>query len=213
VVQAHPGRPGVLRNANLQVPPATVVGLEGRSGAGKSTLLAVAAGLERPDSGTVEVMGHPMPWGNEAACSRLRAAHVGLVFQHLHLLGDLSVRENVALPLRLARAAPARREARVDHLLSTFGLQPLARRRPAQLSGGEQQRTAIARALAVEPGLLLVDEPTSSLDDANAQAVVAALQDAARLGAGVLVASHDPMVLRATVRYRMMQGRPVRGMA
>ena len=208
-----PGRPDVLRHAGLQVPNGAVVVLEGRSGSGKSSLLAVASGLTRPNAGQVQVMDEPMPFGDANACAAVRSRHIGLVLQHLHLLPDLTVEQNIALPLRLARRAPAERRAQVAALLDRFGLTDLAARRPPNLSGGEAQRVAIARALALAPGLLLVDEPTSSLDEQNAQTVVAALQEAARTGAGVLVASHDTLVWRAGVLYRMHQGRPVRAAA
>jgi putative ABC transport system ATP-binding protein len=207
----YPGRPGVLRSVHLQVPPATVVVLEGRSGSGKSSLLSVAGGLEAPSSGEVSVMDEAMPFADPQACARLRARHVGLVLQHLHLLPELTIEENVALPLRLARVPKAERESRVATLLERFGLTPLAAARPGAISGGEAQRSAIARALASQPGLLLVDEPTNNLDEDNARSVVGALKEAAQLGAGVLVATHDPLVASAGHVYRMVQGRPVRG--
>jgi ABC-type lipoprotein export system ATPase subunit len=209
----YPGRPGVLRAVHLQVPPASLVVLEGRSGSGKSSLLAVAAGLERPTSGTVAVMEEPVPFGDPQACARLRARHVGLVLQHLHLLPELSVAENIALPLRLSRTPAPERKERVATLLERFGLAPLAESRPGSISGGEAQRAAIARALARHPGLLLVDEPTNNLDEENARSVVDALREAAQLGAGVLVATHDPIVAAAGHVLRMVHGRPVRGHA
>lgn len=209
----YPGRPNVLRGASLAVPAASVVVLEGRSGSGKSSLLAVAAGLETPQSGQVAVMGTEVPFHDPHACARLRARHVGLVLQHLHLLPELTVEENIALPLRLARRPAAERKERVATLLERFGLAPLASSRPGEVSGGEGQRTAIARALATKPGLLLVDEPTNNLDEENARSVVAALREAAHLGAGVLVATHDPLVASAGQVFRMVHGRPVRGAA
>ena len=207
----YPGRPGVLRQVHLQVPLASLVTLEGRSGSGKSSLLAIAAGLEEPTAGSVTVMEEAVPFGDPQACARLRARHVGLVLQHLHLLPELSIEENVALPLRLSRTPAAERKERVQTLLERFGLTPLAKSRPGTVSGGEAQRTAIARALARHPGLLLVDEPTNNLDEENARSVVAALREAAQLGAGVLVATHDPIVAAAGHQLRMVQGRPVRG--
>lgn len=209
----YPGRPGILRSVQLQVPPATLVVLEGRSGSGKSSLLAVAAGLERPTAGTVAVMDEPVPFEDPQACARLRARHVGLVLQHLHLLPELTVEENIALPLRLSRTPASERRLRVAALLQRFGLDSLAASRPGTISGGEAQRAAIARALARQPGLLLVDEPTNNLDEENARSVVEALREAAQLGAGVLVATHDPVVAAAGHVLRMLHGRPVRGPA
>lgn len=197
----------VLDNVSLQVPAKAVTVLAGRSGSGKSSLLAVAAGLQVPDAGRVQVLGRPMPFANPSEAAQLRRRHIGLVFQHLHLLGDLSLAENIALPLRLDGAPAPVRQQRVEQLLRAFGLSELAQRRPNQVSGGEAQRAAIARALARQPGLLLVDEPTSNLDEANAQAVLQALKEAARLGAGVLVASHDPLVWKAGPLQHMVAGR------
>jgi ABC-type lipoprotein export system ATPase subunit len=205
----YPGRPGVLSEADLEVEPGRLVVLEGRSGSGKSTLLAVAAGLEAVTGGTVTVFGTEMRPESPAA-AQMRATQVGLVFQHLHLLPELTVVENVELPLALARV-PRRRRRQVSlELLARFGLAGLADRRPTTLSGGEQQRVAIARALALGPGLLLVDEPTSALDESNAREVVAALQAAARGGTAVVVASHDEILRGAGTLYRMQHGRPMR---
>lgn len=205
----YPGRPGVLYDADLHVQPGELVVLEGRSGSGKSTLLAVAAGLEPVTHGDVAVFGTPMrPESPDAAT--VRATRIGLVFQHLHLLPELSVIENVELPLVLAHAKRAQRRKTALDLLARFGLDGAADRQPTTLSGGEQQRVAIARALALNPGLLLVDEPTSALDERNARSVVKALRTAADGGAAVVVASHDEILRGAGTLYRMTQGQPVR---
>lgn len=205
----YPGRPGVLYDADLQVKPGEVVVLEGRSGSGKSTLLAVAAGLEPVSHGDVAVYGIPMrPDSPDAAT--VRATRIGLVFQHLHLLPELNVVENVELPLVLASWKRAKRRERALALLETFGLAGAADRNPTTLSGGEQQRVAIARSLALGPGLLLVDEPTSALDETNARSVVKALRTAADGGAAVVIASHDDILRNVGTLYRMTQGQPVR---
>ena len=205
----YPGKPGVLAEADLDVAPGRLVVIEGRSGSGKSTLLAVAAGLEAVTAGTVTVFGTRMSPESPAAAT-MRATQIGLVFQHLHLLPELSVVENVELPLVLAHWTRRRRRQVALDLLQRFGLEGLADRRPTTLSGGEQQRVAIARALATQPGLLLVDEPTSSLDEQNASDVVRALQTAARSGTAVVVASHDDLLRSVGTLYRMVHGRPVR---
>ncbi len=206
---SFPGRPDVLANVNLRVAAGEVAVVQGRSGSGKSTLLAVAAGLQEPHAGAVRILGEAMD-ATRASAAALRRKHVGIVFQHLNLLAELSVAENVALPLRLRRFPARQRDARVNELLHRFGLTDLAHRRPGTLSGGEQQRVAIARALAPGPRLLLVDEPTSSLDDANARTVAAALGQAAQLGAAVLVSTHDPLMASVGTRYRIVAGRLVR---
>lgn len=206
----YPGRPGALDNVDLVVPAGTIAAVAGASGSGKSSLLAVAAGLERIAGGAVFVMGEEMDPRRPRRCARLRHDHVGIVFQHLNLLAELDVKQNVGLPLELRRVPARLRHERVLDLLARFGLADLAARRPGDLSGGEQQRVAIARALAAQPGLLLVDEPTSALDDANAATVVQAIREAAHLGAAVVVASHDPRVLPAA-RFvlRLANGRMV----
>lgn len=189
----RPGRPGVLTGVDLGLVAGETTVVEGRSGSGKSSLLSIAAGLLAPTSGTVHVMGEPMVAGTGGAAA-LRHRHVGLVFQHLHLLAELTAVENVELPLRLGRVGRHEARARAESLLARFGLADAAARRPPHLSGGEAQRVAIARALAPRPGLLLVDEPTGNLDAVNAAAVAQALQQAAQEGAAVLVATHDPLL-------------------
>ena len=202
-----PGRPGVLSGISFALPVGELFVLEGRSGSGKSSLLSVAAGLQAPTAGTVHVMGEPIDARDPGRAAALRARHVGLVFQHLHLLSELTVQENVELPLRLRHEGRAASRARAAELLALFGLEGLADRFPPSLSGGEQQRVAIARALAPRPGLLLVDEPTSSLDRANSVRVGDALRQAAASGAAVLVATHDPLLHRLGRLARIDEGR------
>jgi len=200
----YPGAPGVLRDIDLRVPQGRVVVLAGRSGSGKSSLLSLVAGLEPASSGSIQVMEEAMT--PETAAS-IRAAHIGLVFQHLHLVPELTVQENIDLPLRLRRDRKEERGPRVADIMERFGLKGLADARPGRLSGGEQQRTAIARALVTDPHLLLVDEPTSALDHDNAQQVIQALRVAAAAGAGVLVATHDELFAKAGPVLRLSDGR------
>lgn len=205
----YPGRLGVLYDVDLAVKPGELVVLEGRSGSGKSTLLAVAAGLEAVSHGDVAVFGTPMRPDSPLA-AEVRSKRIGLVFQHLHLLPELSVVENVELPMVLAGWRRPKRRERALALLARFGLKAYADRQPTTLSGGEQQRVAIARSLALDPGLLLVDEPTSALDEANALSVIKALTLAAQDGAAVVIASHDDLLRKAGTLYRMTKGQPVR---
>ena len=161
--KAFDGRP-VLRNLGLDLPDVHALVLVGPSGGGKSTLLRILAGLEAPDSGTVEIDGEPLPFHDEPALRRHRR-RTGFVFQAHNLFPHLNAVENIALPLRHVHGIPdaeARRQA-MD-LLARFRLDAHALRRPYELSGGQRQRVAIARSLAVKPRLLLFDEPTSALD-------------------------------------------------
>lgn len=202
----YPGRPGVLRGVTLRVEPGQLIVLRGRSGSGKTSLLNVAAGLQPPTLGRVSVGGERLDGVSDAQRAQIRARHVGLVLQHLHLLGELTLLENVELPMRLAGTPRPARRQRAQALLQTFGLAALARAKPHQCSGGEQQRAAIARALALSPAVLLVDEPTSALDAANAKQVGLALQEAARQGAAVVVATHDELLQRIGRRADLNDG-------
>lgn len=202
-----PRRPRVLDGVSFTVARGGLLVLQGRSGSGKSTLLALCAGLQRPSSGVIEVMGERIHDAPEARRADLRARHVGLVLQHLHLLGELTLAQNVALPLHLAGWKRTAQQERSKALLKRFGLQDLAQRRPGQCSGGEQQRAAIARALALRPGLLLVDEPTSALDARNAASVGEALLAARDEGAAVVVATHDEALHRLGPGLRLLDGR------
>ncbi len=199
----YPGGPPILDGVDLRVMHGRVTVLQGRSGSGKSSMLSLAAGLASPSRGTVSLMGRPLP----VAAAAVRAKHIGLVFQHLNLLDELNVRENIELPLRLQGAKRPVREAAVAELSEMFGIRGLLARRPASLSGGEQQRVAIARALATKPKLLLADEPTSSLDRENAQLVIQALEAAAESGAAVLVAAHDELLTGRPNTYQLDAGR------
>jgi ABC-type lipoprotein export system ATPase subunit len=221
----YPGRPAALADINLEVAAGEVVVVEGRSGSGKTSLMQVCAGLVPATSGVVTFMGTELRQGTDQGTYQgtdqgasqgtnqgidqrpdLRA-HIGLDFQHLHLLGELTARENVELPLRLHGARKPAARARAQHLLELLGIGTLAARRPATLSGGERQRVAIARALAPGPELILVDEPTSNLDRQNAIEVAKALRAAAGAGAAVLVATHDSLLRPLGRNLLMTDGR------
>ncbi|MEO6598010.1 MAG: ABC transporter ATP-binding protein, partial [Planctomycetota bacterium] len=161
----------VLEGVDLTVAAGEAVAIVGRSGSGKSTLLNLIAGIDEVDAGTITTAGIDVVAAGERARSLLRARSVGFVFQSFHLLPTLTVAENIALPLELAGAPAAASRARAAELLQRIGLADRAGAWPEVLSGGEQQRIAVARALATRPAVLLCDEPTCNLDDASARIV------------------------------------------
>jgi len=198
-----------LDGVSLRVEAGELVLLQGPSGSGKTTLLAVAAGLLGADAGEVVLDGHALGREGVAGRRRLRARRVGFVFQRSNLLPRLTALENVALQAALAGIPPAEAQRRALAVLEQLGLAGLAARQPESLSGGEEQRVAVARALVHAPALVLADEPTASLDGASGRAVVDRLLWSAReLGAAVLVATHDPRLEPcATRRVRIADGR------
>ena len=185
-----------LREVSLDVAPGELVALVGRSGAGKTTLLNVLGGLDRPDTGTVEVDGIEVTALDDAGLSLLRRETVAYVFQSFGLLPALTAAENVGVPLRLRRTPVSEREQRAALLLDLVGLADHAQQRPGELSGGQQQRVAIARALAVSPRLLIADEPTGQLDAETGLAVLALLRGIVDSeGVTAVVATHDAMLV------------------
>ncbi|MEV5988583.1 ABC transporter ATP-binding protein [Streptomyces sp. NPDC052051] len=192
--RAYTGRQGTvhaLRGVDLTLWRGTFSAVMGPSGSGKSTLLQCAAGLDRPDSGTVLLGGQDITRLSENQLTRLRRRGVGFVFQAFNLLPALTVAQNVLLPLRLAGERQDR--ARARELLAQVGLPDHADRRPGELSGGQQQRVAIARALISRPDVVFADEPTGALDTRTAQEVLGLLRHAVdTLGATVVMVTHDP---------------------
>lgn len=198
-----------VANVDLTVQAGTVVAIEGPSGSGKTTLLGLLAGLEVPDAGTLEVMGHELSRLSRTERARLRQGRIGIVFQSFGLIPSLNAGENVALPLALAAVPPRDREFRARLALEEVGLGSAYGARIDELSGGERQRVGVARALINEPALILADEPTGSLDEETAGDVLALLTDAVRRrGASLVLVTHDPAsAARADHHYLMRDGR------
>jgi len=183
----------VLNGVDLALQPGEVVALVGPSGAGKSTLLHLAGLLERPDGGIVLIGGEDCGSLSDERRTLLRRSEIGFVYQFHHLLAEFSALENVMLPQMIAGIARRRAREKAAALLDRVGLAPRALHRPARLSGGEQQRVAIVRALANDPKLLLADEPTGNLDHATGDSVMNTLLDLVRhTGLTALIATHNP---------------------
>lgn len=182
----------VLSGASLRVAPGEMVAVVGASGSGKSTLLHLLGALERPNGGSVRIAGHDLRTLDDEALSEVRNRHVGFVFQFHHLLREFSALENVMMPLRIAGRSPAECRTRAKDLLDRVGLGVRLGHRPAEMSGGEQQRTAVARALAASPSVLLADEPSGNLDHHTAEALHDLLAQLVRdVGVGVVVVTHN----------------------
>ena len=199
--------------ADLDIAPGTFVAIEGPSGSGKTTLLGLLAGLEPPNAGTVTVLGHDLSRLSGAERARLRQRRIGIIFQSFGLIASLPVVENVGLPLLLANVPQSERASRSRAVLEEVGLGHVVGARMDELSGGERQRVGVARALVIEPALILADEPTGSLDEDNAAGVLELLVGAVRRrGANLLLVTHDPAsAARADQRYAMRDGRLTAG--
>lgn len=203
--KSYDRRTDVLQGVTLELGSGECALVWGENGSGKTTLLSLLGGLDAPNRGSVSIAGQAITGLKENALARVRLLQIGFVFQTHHLIEDLTVEENLALPLRLAKR-PA--DIRVAELLEAFGLTKLASRRPGEISVGESQRVAVARALANGPKVLLADEPTASLDSKGTAAVLEALRLArTRFGTAEVVATHDPEVQAiATSQYVLDQG-------
>jgi len=187
------GKQVVLDISSLQVEAGEQVALEGSSGSGKTTLLNIIAGILTPDSGSVQLAGHELTKLSESARDRLRAVHIGYVFQTFNLLQGYTALENVLLGMAFGSGQDL---DRAHALLERVGIADKASHLPSQLSVGQQQRVAIARAVANRPSLLLADEPTGNLDAGMAQQALALLRETCEeVGAAILLVSHDPAVL------------------
>jgi ABC-type lipoprotein export system ATPase subunit len=197
----------VLDGAALEAAAGELVAVVGRSGSGKSTLLHLLGALDRADAGTIEIAGERVDGRPERELTRLRRRHVGFVFQFFHLVPELTGEENVLLPTRLP-GSPAGAPARGRALIERLGLDGAAARLPHELSGGEQQRLAVARALVQDPALVLADEPTGNLDRVAGAAVLGLLRGAADDGRAVVLVTHDePATAMADRVLRLRDGR------
>ena len=201
----------VLNGVDLSVEPGELVAIVGASGAGKSTLLHLLGALDQPTAGTVSIGGRSLDGLTDAELTALRNRTVGFVFQFHHLLREFSALENVMMPLRIGGVAEAEARSRAQGLLELVGLGPRLHHRPAALSGGEQQRTAVARALAVRPTVLLADEPSGNLDWHNAEALHDLLVRLAKdEGTATVVVTHNAsLAARADRVLSLADGRLV----
>jgi putative ABC transport system ATP-binding protein len=197
----------ILKDIDLHIGTGEAVGLVGPSGSGKSTLLMVMAGLERADTGAVTVAGATLNALDEDALARFRGRNVGIVFQSFHLIPTMTALENVAVPLELAGIADADARARAE--LASVGLAARLDHYPAQLSGGEQQRVAVARALAPNPAILVADEPTGNLDEDTGRQIVDLLfAGHAQRGTTLVLVTHDvSLAARCGRVVRLRSGR------
>lgn len=195
VTKHHPSTGGAvqaLQGVNLSIQAGEMVALVGPTGSGKTSLLMLLAGLEEPDSGEVTLLGRTLADLSDDGVTDLRSQAVGFIYQNYNLFPGFTVRENIGLPLRLMLRPPFDADRRADELLSAFNLTALAQRYPSELSGGQQQLVAVARALAAKPPLILADEPTANLDSNAARQIVTRLRALADSGEhGVLLATHD----------------------
>ena len=197
----------VLRDLDLVVEAGEMVAVVGASGVGKSTLLHVLGGLDRVDAGTIVIGGTDVTGLADAALVAFRNRQVGFVFQFHHLLPEFSALENAEMPMRIARAPMAEARPRAEALLRRVGLTDRLTHRPGMLSGGEQQRVAVARALIMQPALLLADEPTGDLDEQTADSLHALLREMhAAFGLTSVIATHNGRLAAACDRVLRLEG-------
>ncbi|MGE3955330.1 MAG: ABC transporter ATP-binding protein [Vicinamibacterales bacterium] len=197
----------VLRDLDVEVASGEMVAIVGASGAGKSTLLHVLGGLDRAEQGSVTVNGADLMALPDAELVAFRNRHVGFVFQFHHLLPEFSALENVMMPMRIARVGRTEAAARATELLARVGLGERLAHRPGMLSGGEQQRVAVARALVMQPTVLLADEPTGDLDEQTAESLHELLRDMHRgYGLTSVIATHNPRLAAACDRVLRLEG-------
>ncbi|MCY4627742.1 MAG: ABC transporter ATP-binding protein [Acidobacteria bacterium] len=203
-----PGRISVLRGLDLEVRQGEMVAITGASGVGKTTLLHLLGALDRPDAGSLRLAGEEVAQLTEREAAAFRNRKVGFVFQHHRLLPELTAVENASLPLRIRRVPREPAEDRATRLLGELGLGERLHHRPEELSGGEQQRVAVARAVAGDPALLIADEPTGNLDDAASSQLLELLATLHETyGLTAIIASHSPQVAASCDRvYRMEAG-------
>jgi lipoprotein-releasing system ATP-binding protein len=208
VYQLGTQRIHVLRDLELRVAYGEMVAIVGASGVGKSTLLHLLGGIDRADSGQIVVADTNLRSLDDAGLVRFRNRNVGFVFQFHHLMPEFDAEENVAMPMRIARESLAEAKRRAADLLARVGLAERVNHRPSEMSGGEQQRVAVARALAMKPALLLADEPTGDLDESTADSLHTLLKDMhAEQGLTSIIATHNPRLAAACDRvFKLERG-------
>ena len=190
-----------LSGVKLEIYHGDYVSISGPSGCGKSTLLSILGLLDSPTSGRYELRGEPVEHLDYAKRARVRNREIGFIFQSFNLIGDLTVWENVELPLTYRGLTKEERRERVDDALAKVGMTARARHYPAQLSGGQQQRVAVARALGGRPSILLADEPTGNLDSKNGEAVMKLLAELHAEGAAICLVTHDERYSRDAQKH------------
>ena len=200
------GRVDVLAGVGLEVGAGELVAIVGASGAGKSTLLHLLGALDRPTRGTVTLGGEPLEGRSDEQLAALRNRRVGFVFQFHHLLREFSAEENVMMPMRIAGWDDGKARARAREMLSRVGLADRMSHRPAELSGGEQQRTAVARALVMDPAVVLADEPSGNLDHLNAERLHDEFVRVVReLGVAMVVVTHNRSLASRADRVLLLE--------
>ncbi len=199
-----------LSGIHMEIRKGEYVAIAGPSGSGKSTLLAIMGLLDSPTEGEYTLKNEPVASIGVSERARIRNREIGFIFQSFNLIGDLTVYENVELPLTYRGMSGAERKERVQKALERVGMSHRTKHYPSQLSGGQQQRVAVARALAGSPSILLADEPTGNLDSRNAEAVMELLRELHREGATICMVTHDPRFARHAERtIHLFDGRVV----
>ena len=199
-----------LSNVTVEIGRGEYVSIAGPSGCGKSTLLSILGLLDSPTQGSYELSGRPVAELRASERARVRNREIGFIFQSFNLIGDLTVFENVELPLTYRGMSPKERRQRVTEALERVGMAHRAKHLPSQLSGGQQQRVAVARAVGGEPVILLADEPTGNLDSKSGEAVMDLLKELHQSGATICMVTHDPRYARHAERHiHLFDGRVV----
>jgi putative ABC transport system ATP-binding protein len=199
-----------LSGINLEIKKGQYISIAGPSGCGKSTLLSILGLLDTPSDGSYKLNENPVAQLSSSERARVRNREIGFIFQAFNLIGDLTVYENVELPLTYRGLSSSQRKQMVTEALEKVGMSHRTKHYPSQLSGGQQQRVAVARALAGKPSILLADEPTGNLDSKNGEAVMDLLRDLHRQGATICMVTHDPRFARYAERtIHLFDGRVV----
>lgn len=198
-------RTQAIHDLSLEIIQGEFVAIMGPSGCGKSTLLNILGLLDRPDSGEFLFFGENIARASVTRLAGLRKQHIGFVFQNFNLIEELSVRENIALPLLYHRLSSQEMRERVDEVMNRLGLVPRAGHYPPQLSGGQQQRVAVARAIVTKPALILADEPTGNLDSVNGKEVLDLLTDLHNDGTTIVMVTHNEEDARRSSRIERMR--------